>query len=286
MKLSTKLSILLFLITLNGFSQSLSDKIFISEFKKVEMNLSNISPNDSVINWQLVVGYCRMNIGKEKVIQELSDSLCKHIINMKKYEKCEKNCWEQYSTDNNDSKFEMCIKKCDSTYSYKFSENKVKLLREKIDELNQLDYTIEYQYLSNQSDLTSGLLNSGKLCKNNGFGTWCPPDFCDWKILSRIKEEIRIIDTFDEIRSFLGDIDNATEAYILFLASQQGDSNGAPRDKMSEFYRLYNNSHYFLIDLQLSDCPIKIYKCLIMVSKTGIVKIIDKILISEPGGCK
>lgn len=84
---------------------------------------------------------------------------------------------------------------------------------------------------------------------------------------------------------FLGEINNEHEAYLILCASQLGDSNGRPNENTTITYRYFNESFYFSIDLRLSDCPIKTYKCLIKVSKLGKVEIIDKVLKYKSNDC-
>jgi len=178
-----------------------------------------------------------------------------------------------------------CKNICDSTNKYSYWKSKKDYYQKRCIALSRLEYNIEYQYHPNNKSLSDNKSVKEKLSEEQGFATWCPPDFCDWKLLSQNKQSIAIVNTYEELLNFLGEINNEYEAYLLLLASQFGDSNGRPYENAKISYRYFDESFYFSLELQLSDCPIERYKCLIKVSTLGKVELIDKKLKYKSNDC-
>lgn len=280
MKAKTIIFIFFTFLTFSVFSQSLSDKKFMSNFKKDTIKFSEINPTDLVINWQLIEGSDYRN---EDKLLDISDSI--NRINKKEayYEKCKENCLVKYSKD--DTGYKFCESKCKSNFDYINLEKNKKLLNEQYRKFSIWTYKIEYQYSPNKVNLAKSYSKKFNLSVTSGFGTWCPPSICDWEFLVQTKDDFFATVSYGELINFFGEIDSPTEAYILILASELGDSNDAPGQGKVISYQFYNDSYYFSLTLQLCDCPVEEYTCLIKVSKKGELRIIEKKLTKRYNFC-
>lgn len=171
MKLKYINILILFLIKLDGFSQSLSDDSFMIDFKNESFKFSKILPNDSIIDWQFVAGYSEQALEDENELKETRDSLSKIQYSIYYYKKCTRECLDRYDYNENDSKYINCKNICDSTYNYSYWKSKEEYYQNRFIVLSSLEYKIEYQYHPTKKSLSDDNSLKEKLCKEQGFAT-------------------------------------------------------------------------------------------------------------------
>lgn len=283
--------ILTFGISIIGFAQSLSDSVFVLGFDSVEIDLNNVSPAGKYSEWLLVAGYCEsIDKGYDKLNkQKIKDSLWiirqDNINNLGNLlDLCVNKCNKKYSGQID--LFKQCSNYCDSIYELEYYLTKETYMKTAHKLLFDSKYVFSEQYrFGKKSKKTDNLLKSYDFCNTKGFGTWCPPNGCNWFLISIHKRDLIVVDTFDDLRKFIGVIDNPADAFLILLASELAPSNGYPRMKSKILYRKVDDDFYFITNIGLSDCPMETYKCLVKVSEGKKAEIVDKILIDRNDLC-
>jgi hypothetical protein len=300
------LLIFVLLIDLKVYSQiSLSDSLFINSFKSTLYDLKDIKSPKSK-KWQLIGGNCHIRnknhtLKEDSIFTKYLDSL--RWNQMKNIRRRLNHCYEQ-----SDSLYDDCERrniddsvrvfklKCDSiTNSYRdlCSDNEnyeYKILHDKLDSISDnyyhsYFYFVEFSFKSHDYDIFKSIHDSSFLCKKKGIGTFCPPSWCNWFILSEKNNKVAVIENFDQIVDFVGKIDNPSKACLLIYAAGLNSSMGIPYNPFSLRYKRIKKDYYFIMDLFLSDCPEMEYTCLILVTVNGRVEIIDKKLIYKSDIC-
>jgi len=297
------LSIIIIIPIFIAKSQSLRDSLFLAKFKKTTYDLNNLKPELKRIEWELIAGFCQQSDKKysDSEMNEFSafiDSI-RYIERQKiniRWNLCENECERHYlnclmdniGEDDNQNKYcdslqTICERRCSKIDDDEYDSLKNALDNKWSEFRYSYNYVIEQRYGNNE--LLRAKFSDGIFCKSSGFGTWCPPDWCTWMILTKNRKQAEIVDSFEELSDFLGKIDNASEAYLLFKGSGLEPSSGFPIGKFAFQYHTDGSNFYILQELQLSDCPIERYQCLIQVRKGKPAIILDKKLIYESDIC-
>lgn len=291
MKRLIKTILLVFGLTITGLAQSLSDSVFISQFDSVEINLSKIRPVKKYSNWNLIAGYCKAT---DKDYSELKKKQIKDSLNNVRQirvnflgewlDSCYTNCDEKYLS--NKKSQNDCQIYCDSVYDSEYYLSKEKSLKT----FHQLVYYIDYEIVEHykfgkKQRRLENYFKKTDLCSLSGFGTWCPPNGCNWFLISTNKNGLHKIDTYDKLCEFVGHLDNPSDGFLMLIASELAPSNGYPDLKTILICREIDSDFYFIINIGLSDCPMETYRCLVKVTENRKAEIIDKILIDKDDTC-
>lgn len=288
---------LLLTFILNAQQLNLKNKTFIKSFKNQTFNLKELQPASSKY-WQLIAGQCT-----DRKINE-DDSLFKKIIDSIKCKYVHENVISLYNDSIEILRKQIAYYECMKNHDFCVGKfNSCDSLKPAIRDWGYVGatgvsesfdaqiqnkrynyaYKVDYFYTSSSKfGKPASLVN---YCITKGWATWCPPDYCDWFILSYQNSNPTIVNNNPSLIEFLGKIDNINKAYLLVCAMNFGDSQPYPTDGSKFIYTKVGTTFYLIQNLRLSDCPIRNYSCLISVTSKGDVKIIDKIQVGEDGGC-
>jgi hypothetical protein len=269
----------------------LSDSNFISTFKNEKFDLKTISGKNKV--WELIAGTCNLRerthtADEQRYLNKYIDSIKKHTDTLQRLQFASMDSDMQrrktphdlgYNEDSVEDIYIERLKKMVKTI-----DDNENLAYQLTHSYEYLSYRIDYKFMSSKVDLIAGLKDSF-LCTKGGFGTYCPPDGCGWKIIYKNRDTLTFVKDKKALLNFIEPINNPSKAFLLTLAEDIGDSRGFPVDSVKMQYQKINNKYYFIQDRRLSDCPVTNYKCLFEVSPNGEVKVVDKTLTYQGKVC-
>ena len=134
-------------------------------------------------------------------------------------------------------------------------------------------------YESGRTRLTGQELFSVTKLKSEvkqGIGTWCPPSWCFWYVLTVNKTgQVEVIEKREELRRLVTEVVNLKDAIFLQMTFATGESSGYPdpsREIVGKFKKT-KRGFYLLLNREIKDCPITYADILFYVDKKGRVEI-------------
>ena len=122
---------------------------------------------------------------------------------------------------------------------------------------------------------------------NEGFGTVCPPRWCNWYISTKLKKgKAESITNWKTLSKFIGKIDNQFDAYLWLTCFTYSDSKSLPLSvSTSSKYKIINGGYLIIVNFRVNDCPVTNADLLYFIRKDQNVTFIQILNTSSNGEC-